>query len=162
MVKRLIPLHEHGGTLTRRDGGVELSLARLAPLGMIAELSLLRQQHVNQLEIWDSAVDWTMRLTLSETQQANEPAIASWRRGGLDVRISRTELERWLSFFSTYYRDRRADVDHVDLEARLEGKQTATLDIMLKVVESKPPLGADDARHMLGLKTRRTRKVGPS
>lgn len=93
-----------------------------------------------------------LRICRDSQLEEGERAIVFGNRDNLEVRITATELEHWLHFFLTYYRDGVASVDNIDVDLDYRMLQGKALDTLAFNVDwSIPPVSAEEARRRLGL-----------
>lgn len=97
--------------------------------------------------VWRSPqFGWVVRL---RGQKAEGATLRSYGQHRIELSLGKIETERWFTFFLKYYRDGRAEVDHLDVEA---GWDTGgRCDFTLKVSEFQAPVSEREARRRLGL-----------
>jgi hypothetical protein len=97
--------------------------------------------------VWrSSASEWVVRLRVHDAEATTVRAYGQQR---FEVSLSEIELGRWFAFFLRYFRDGRAEVDHLHVDA--EWDTGARCDFTLKVSEFQAPVSEGEARKRLGL-----------
>jgi hypothetical protein len=135
-------------TLVERSSSLVVwDLADSLPGPISLGLTLLTEALVEEVVLRPATGLWALRL-----RGSGEPRDILLRRcdnAGLEMALGRIALEALLVFFLKYYRDGRADVDHLDMEATWDTGNAC--DVTLKVSRYKPPVSAEEARKRLGL-----------
>jgi hypothetical protein len=134
-------------TLTTDSSGIVCDLANSDPAFLALGFELLREGLVDKVILRSSRGNWVVRVSASESPR--HIALRWYAKGRLDVVLGQIELGRWLVYFLKFYRDGVAEVDHLDLEAELDGGEVC--DFTLKVATAEEPVSGREARRRLGL-----------
>lgn len=92
-----------------------------------------------------------LTITQASAKQLSGRAILNITSEPMELAISPTELDYWLSFFLKYYRDGQAEVDHLDVEAELLPQRKETAYVILRVRDARPAVPSEEAKKILGL-----------
>lgn len=146
MTHQLI-LHASATLDDRAPGRAIWNVGETPPAVLCGGLALLKERLVDTLLLRPARGDWVVRLGRADAAREIRMSRSAPRR--LEILLGETELERWFFFFLRYFRDRRAEVDHLDIE----GESDATgerFDLALRVPHASPPVGDREARNLLG------------
>lgn len=143
-------------SFSRRDTGGEVHVVVDFGTAGIEEwclnLVLLKEEMASSLTLTNGRDSLALRIGIKRDLDKSHRAIATWGgNGALELQLTLTELECWLSFFLKYFRDGIPDVDHIDLQVKATKSLPKGLFLTLKVAEAKPGVTPNEARRRLGL-----------
>lgn len=137
-------------TVRRHDNpmttGVKLSLMVDVLDRLCIGLCMLRDGLIDAMDVVDLSGANFVRLTPAAHNTAIE-----FGRDKIVVALGPTDLERWLHFTLRSIRDGRAEVDHLDFEAKTVGHTDQLVDLIVTCPSHAPPLSSGEARRRLGL-----------
>lgn len=110
-------------------------------------LCLLREGVVDVLNVRTGTDATTLKVAVADTVRV--PFVSHWNKGKLTVEVSQVELERWVHFFLSYFRDGYGEVDHIDVET-VSAEVTRPITLTLKVPTALEPVSAEEAARRLG------------
>ena len=116
------------------------------------ELVLLERGLIDATRV--TAQDGSFSLVIKVAESIGDAEIGRvvWDNPSVaEVRLSRTEIERWVYFYLKFYRDQYGEVDHIDADLEGSGGSTGVF-LVLKVPQASPPRRAGpELRRRLGL-----------
>lgn len=148
-MKHEVSLADEASLVERSSNRVVCDLASSLPGPISLGLTLLSEGLAEEVILRPVSGAWI--LSLHEAAVPRDIQLRRFDVNAIAVSLGRIALEAWLVFFLKYYRDGRAEVDHLDFEAAWDTGDAC--DFTLKVALHKPPVSADEARRRLGLDT---------
>jgi len=145
MKKKVLLAAEFSEQVIEDQAAFKLDLAQSDIPDLCLSLCLLREELVSQVCLQSNG---KLGLCLERSESTNNRLV---RSPTLSLQMTRTELERLVYFFLTYYRDGWADVDHIDVEADDDVPNRMAAYVIFVVPAYKPPVSADEAKRRLGI-----------
>lgn len=141
--------------LSVRDRGdhvsVVIDIGEQAIATWCVELCMLEKRLIESLTVRSDSHD-PFSLQIQNGPGDASGATVKWSDQRAKLCISRTELESWIAFFLTYYRDGIASVDHLDVDVPASGKDsTKGIFLVMRVSHALQPVSETEARRRLGL-----------
>ena len=123
---------------------IELPIAASDVVPLVCEITLLLYGRSDQLSL---LFDRGRKLVISVCE--GKSAVTGSDDNPSSLSLNRSDAEFFLCFLLTWYRDRVAEANHIDVE--LVGSQSAGKDctLVIKAEESQPPLSGDEAERIL-------------
>lgn len=107
-------------------------------------LMLLKEKLINTLIIRSTVAPCSIKLYLD----SGTNVVLITDRNSVQLQLSQMTLDYLIHYFLKYYRDGIAEVDHIDIEAEMEGEDAY---ITFTADAARPPVDASEARRRLGL-----------
>lgn len=93
-----------------------------------------------------------VRITQGDPKELSARATLDLTSEPMELIVSPTELDYWLSFFLKYCRDGLAEVDHLDLgEAEVLPRRKEAAYVTLRVKDAREPVPSEEAKKILGI-----------
>ncbi len=117
----------------------------LAPV--LLELALIRESLADRLIcLGENGVKVSLHLT-----RDNEFSSGHYEKSTADIMLSQRDLEFLSSFLLKYYRDRVAEVDHIDIDIYRPDSGVEEGVFIIQAADSNPGMSGDEARRILGI-----------
>jgi hypothetical protein len=125
---------------------IKLTISEKSLVDWCIGLSALEKRVIENIKLTNSHGSVIGFLLLS-CQQDNSFTDEEFRR----IRISLATIEYWLGFLFRYALNGLAEVDHIDIDAGLNGENSQDRSITLVVDKFSPTLSADEMNKLLGM-----------
>jgi hypothetical protein len=114
------------------------------------DLCLLEKGLIDSIVVRNERGDVSLMVRRDSRISAAAVGRVSWHGQSAALALSGEQLETWLHFYLTYYRDGIGEVDHLDVEVDGENGSPG-LDLVLTVPNATPPQPGAELRTRLGL-----------
>lgn len=113
------------------------------------ELTILRYGLSDAITIETRGPSIKLKIRQRDDDSSTRASVEHWKHDKVQIAVSPSEVEYWLSSYLKLYRDGSAQVDHIDIE--LQAESEADLNIILTMPSTSSPVSEREARRRLGL-----------
>lgn len=125
---------------------IEIDLSMVNIGDWCLNLCLLKENLIQELIVIGNK---KLTFKIGQFSEFEPAAKVSVKHQTIDIIVQQRELEYWTVFFLKYFRDDVAEVDHLDVEAKLDSDLSEEAYLTFKVKDAKLPISADELRRIM-------------